>query len=123
MEFAYTNASTEIPKQFPRLFNEVNFDPRRSEATIMPIAELGLFRGRTEGGGFSTDSPQELIPATFTFGTYRLSSYLTEEAQLEDPLNLMGMLPQMLSNSERYTQDLLVWNTLNYSFSGLVPGS
>lgn len=123
MEFAYTNASTTIPKLYPKLFNEINTDPKRSVATIMPIYELGLMRGRTEGGGFVTDNPLEGIPATFTYATYGLSSYVTEEAQLEDPLNLMGMLPRMLNNSERYTQDITIWNTLNLAFSALVPGS
>lgn len=123
MEFAFINASTVIPKQYPKLFNEFTTDPRRSVATIEPIAELGLFRGRTEGGGFKTDNPVELIPITFTYSTYGLSSYVTEEGQLEDPLNLMGMLPRMLSNSERYTQDITIWNTVNFAGSTLVPGS
>ena len=123
MEFAYINASTTIPKQYPRLFNEISTDPTRGIAAIGQIAELGLFRGRTEGGAFATDSPQELIPATFTYSTYGLSSYVTEEGQLEDPLNFMGMLPRMLSNSERYTQDTTIWNTINLAFNPLVPGS
>lgn len=123
MELAFINASTTIPKQYPRLFNEFSTDPKRSIATVMPIAELGLFRGRTEGGGFATDNPMELIPATFTYSTYGLSSYVTEEGQLEDPLNFMGLLPRMLANSERYTQDITIWNTLNLAFSTLVPGS
>jgi hypothetical protein len=123
MELAFINASTTIPKQYTRLFNEFDTDPKRSIATVMPIAELGLFRGRTEGGGFSTDNPQELIPVSFTYSTYGLSSYVTEEGQLEDPLNFMGMLPRMLANSERYTQDLTIWNTLNFAFNPIVPGS
>lgn len=123
MEFAYINASTTIPKQYPRLFNTFNTDPKRSIATIGQIAELGLFAGRTEGGGFRVDSPQELIPATFTYSTYGLSSYVTEEGELEDPYNFMGMLPRMLANSERYTQDITIWNTVNLSFNPLVPGS
>ena len=52
MELAYINASTTIPLQYPKLFNEFNTDPKRSIATVMPIAELGLLRGRTEGGAF-----------------------------------------------------------------------
>jgi Mu-like prophage major head subunit gpT len=123
MELAFINASNTIPKQFPKLFNEWDTDPRRAEATIEPIAELGLFRGRTEGGAFAVDSPSELIPITFTYSTYGLSTYVTEEGQLEDPLNLMGMLPQMLANSERYTQDITIWNTFNYAFSSTAPGS
>lgn len=123
MEFAFTNASTVIPKQYPRLFNEITTDPKRSVATIEPIAELGYFRSRSEGGAFATDSPVELIPITFTYSTYGLSSYVTEEAQEEDPLNFMGMLPKMLANSERFTQDSTIWNTMNLSFSSLVPGS
>lgn len=123
MELAYINASTTIPKQYPRLFNEFDTDPKRSIATVMPIAELGLMRGRSEGGAFVSDSPSELIPQTFVYSTYGLASYVTEEAELEDPLNFMGMLPEMLSNSERYTQDTTIWNTLNLSASSLVPGS
>jgi hypothetical protein len=123
METAFINASTTIPKQFPRLFNDWSTDPKRSIATIEPIAELGFFRGRTEGGAFATGSPTELIPITFTYSTYGLSSYVTEEGQLEDPLNFMGMLPKMLANSERYTQDTQAWNTINLGFSSLVPGS
>lgn len=123
MELAFINASTTIPKQYPKLFNEWNTDPKRAEATIEPIAELGLFRGRTEGGGFAVDSPVELIPIAFTYSTYGLSSYVTEEAQLEDPLNLQAMLPQMLANSERYTQDITIWNTFNYAATSTVPGS
>ena len=38
MEFAFINASTVIPKQYPKLFNEFTTDPRRSIATIEPIA-------------------------------------------------------------------------------------
>ena len=123
MELAFINASTTIPKQYPKLFNEITTDPKRSIATLEPIAELGLFRGRTEGGAFATDSPVELIPITFTYSTYGLSTYVTEEGQLEDPLNLQGMLPRMLANSERYTQDITIWNTFNLAFSSLVPGS
>lgn len=123
MELAYINASNTIPKQFVKLFNAWSTDPKRSIATVEPIAELGLMQARTEGGAFAVDSPTELIPATFTYSTYGLSSYVTEEAQLEDPLNFMGMLPQMLVNSERYTQDITIWNTFNYGFSSLVPGS
>jgi hypothetical protein len=123
MEFAYINASTQIPYLYPKLFNVISTDPKRSVATIEPIAELGLFRGRNEGGAFATDSPTELIPQTFTYSTYGLSSYVTEEAELEDPLNLMGMLPQMLNNSEHYTQDITIWNTLNLAFNPTVPGS
>lgn len=123
MEFAFINASTAIPLQYPKLFNTFDTDPKRSQATIEPIAELGLLKGRTEGGAFQYDSPQELIPVTFTYSTYGLASYVTEEAQLEDPLNFMGLLPQMLANSERYTKDITIWNTLNLGFSNLVPGS
>lgn len=123
MEFAFINASTTIPKQYPRIFNEITTDKKRSQATFEPIAELGLMRGRNEGGAFATDSPTELIPITFTYSTYGLASFVTEEAQEEDPLNFMGMLPRMLSNSERYTQDTTIWNTFNLSFSSLVPGS
>jgi len=123
MELAFINASTTIPKQYPKIFNEWTTDPKRSIATVEPIAELGLLRGRTEGGAFAVDNPVELIPVSFTYSTYGLTSYVTEEAQLEDPLNLMAMLPQMLANSERYTQDITIWNTFNFSFSSLVPGS
>ncbi len=123
METAFINAATTIPPQYPRLFNEITTDARRSIATMEPVAELGPFKGRIEGGAFATDNPVELIPITFTYSTYGLSSYVTEEAQLEDPLNFMGMLPRMLVNSERYTQDATVWNTLNLAFSSLVPGS
>jgi hypothetical protein len=124
MEAAFINASTTIPKQYPRLFNEFNTDPKRSIATVMPIAELGLFKGRqVEGAAFSMDSPSELIPITFTYSTYGLASAVTEEAELEDPLNLQAMLPKMLANSERYTQDITIWNTINLGASPLVPGS
>lgn len=123
MEFAFINASTMIPPQYPRIFNEVTTDSQRSIATFMPIAELGLLRGRVEGGAFQTSTPTELIPATFTYATYGLASYVTEEAQLEDPLNFMGMLPKMLANSERYTKDLTIWNTFNLAFSSTVPGN
>src|SRR5258708_6578183 len=91
MELAFINASTTIPKQYPRLFNTFDTDPKRSIATVMPIAELGLMRGRSEGGAFVADSPTELIPQTFVYSTYGLASYVTEEAELEDPLNFMGM--------------------------------
>jgi hypothetical protein len=123
MELAFINASTTIPMQYPKLFNEFSTDPKRSIATVMPIAELGLLRGRNEGGAFNTDNPVELIPVTFTYSTYGLASFVTEEAQLEDPLNFAGMLPKMLANSERYTKDITIWNTLNFGFSPLVPGS
>lgn len=123
MELAYINASTTIPMQYPKLFNEFSTDPKRSIATVMPIAELGLLRGRTEGGAFTADSPVELIPATFTYSTYGLASFVTEEAQLEDPLNFAGLLPKMLANSERYTKDITIWNTVNFAFSQMVPGS
>lgn len=114
LEFAFTNASNSVPPQFPRLFTTMNFDPVRSIATILPVAEIGLFQPRTiEGAAFSTDSPQELIPATFTYGTWGLSSYVSEEAQTEDPIGWKGMLPQMLANSERFTMDFLAWDTLN----------
>lgn len=123
MEFAYTNTATTIPKQWPRLFSTVDFDPKRSVATIMPVAPLGLMRGVTEGAAFPTDNPQELIPQTFTFSTYGLATFVTREAQREDPLGFMGMLPEFLANSERYTQDVTIWNTINLGFSALVPGS
>jgi hypothetical protein len=123
MEFAYSNTSTKIPKQWPRLFSTVDFDPRRSVAMIMPVAPLGLMRGVVEGAAFPTDNPQELIPQTFTFSTYGLSSFVTREAQREDPLGLMEMLPELLSNSEHYTQDITIWNTINFGFSPAVPGS
>lgn len=123
MEFAFINASTAIGPDYPRLFNEIVTDPKRSVATMEPIAELGMYRSRVEGGAFSTDSPTELIPISFTYSTFGLSSYVTEEAQLEDPLNFMGMLPRMLSNSERFTLDTTVWNTLNFAFNSIVPGS
>ena len=123
LELAFINASTTIPLQYPKIFNEITTDEKRSVATFMPVAELGLLKGRTEGAGFVTDSPLELIPVTFTYSTYGLSSYVTEEGQLEDPLNFQGMLPKMLANSERYTKEYTIWNTFNFSFNPAIPGS
>lgn len=123
IELAYINASTTIPPQWSKLFNEITTDPKRTIAQFLPIAELGLFQNRTEGGEFVTDNPQELIPSTFVYSTVGLESFITEEAQLEDPLNLKAMLPQMLANSERYTLDTTIWNTINLGFNPLVPGS
>ena len=124
LEAAFTNASNAIPLLYPKLFNVWDTDPTRSFASVLPIAELGLLHQRSaEGAAFATDCPTELIPVTFPYQTYGLSSYITEEALLEDPLHTFESLPAMLANSEKFTKDLLVWNTLNLAFSNLVPGS
>jgi|SRR5580692_5453690 hypothetical protein len=124
MEFAFTNASNEVAPLFPKYFNTVGFDPVRSIAQVMPIYELGLMQPRpSEGAAFVSDSPGELIPIEFTFRTWGLQAYVSEEAQTEDPLNFAGMLPKMLANSERYTLDYIMWDIFNYAYNPVAPGS
>lgn len=123
LEKAFTNRAQKVPPLYTSWMNVISTDPKRSFATFLPIAELGTLRFKTEGASPEFDQPFELIPSTFNYFTFALACTVTEEAQLEDPINLMGKLPAMLADSEQQTKDLTFWNTLNLAFSGNVLGS
>lgn len=123
MEQTFTNEAEDTPPKYPLVFNDVTTDPKRSFATFMPYAGLGVLKQKSEGGVPTYDQPYELIPTTWTYQTYALAATITEEAQLEDPLGLMAELPRMLARSERKTKDLLYWLILNLGFAPNVLGS
>ncbi len=117
LERAYTNRAVKVPPLYPKFFNIISTDPKRSFATFLPFAELGTLRFKPEGAAPTYDQPFELIPSTFNYFTFSLAAAITEEAQLEDPIGFMGKLPEMLSDAEQQTKDLTFWNALNLGFS------
>lgn len=117
LERAFTNRAQKVPPLYHKFFNVITTDPKRNFATFLPIAEMGTLRFKIEGAGPEYDQPFELIPTTFNYFTYALAATVTEEAQLEDPINLMGKLPAMLADSEQQTKDLTFWNTINLGFA------
>jgi hypothetical protein len=123
LEKAYTNRAQKVPPLYTKYFNVIATDPKRSFASFLPIAELGTLRWKAEGAAPVYDQPYELIPYTLNYFTYALAAIVTEEAQTEDPINLMGKIPAMLADSEQQTKDLIFWNTINLGFSPNVLGS
>ena len=123
LEKAYTNRAQKVPPLYTKYFNIITTDVKRSFASFLPIAELGTLNFKSEGAAPNFDQPFELIPYTLNYFTYALAVTITEEAQLEDPLNLMGKIPAMLADSEQQTKDLTFWNTVNLGFSPNVLGS
>jgi hypothetical protein len=123
LEKAFTNRAQKVPPLYTKFFNIISTDPKRSFASFLPIAELTTLRFKTEGAAPTFDQPYELIPYTLNYFTYALAATVTEEAQLEDPINLMGKLPAMLADSEQQTKDLIFWNTVNLGYNSNVLGS
>lgn len=123
LEKAFTNRAQKVPPLYTKYFNIISTDPKRSFATFLPIAELGTLRFKSEGAAPTYDQPFELIPYTLNYFTYALACIVSEEAQLEDPINLMGKLPAMLADSEQQTKDLTFWNVLNLGYNANVLGS
>jgi hypothetical protein len=123
LERVFTNRAVKVPPLYSKFFNVISTDPKRSFATFLPYAEIGTLRFKPEGQAPTYDQPFELIPSTFNYFTFSLAAAITEEAQLEDPINFMGKLPEMLSDSEQQTKDLTFWNTLNLGFNPNVLGA
>src|SRR5271165_5920445 len=117
LERAFTNRAQKVPPLYTKFFNIISTDPKRSFFSLLPIAELSTLRFKSEGAAPTYDQPFELIPMTLNYFTYALASFVTEEAQLEDPINLMGKLPAMLADSEQQTKDLMFWNVINLGFN------
>ncbi|MGH7745838.1 MAG: Mu-like prophage major head subunit gpT family protein, partial [Candidatus Dormibacteria bacterium] len=122
IEKAYTNRTRMVPPYYMSYMNVESSDTRRSFATFLPIVELGALRYKPEGNAPTYDQPFESIPTSYLYSTYALAAQVTEEAQLEDPLNLMGKLPEMLADSETVTKDLFFNNVLNLGFYPSVVG-
>ena len=93
-----------------------NFDKKRSVLTVLPMAGLGTTQFKPEGSAPAYDAPYELIPYSATFFTYALAVKATEEAELEDPENVLGDVPGELARSARESKDLIVWNVFNLGF-------
>src|ERR1700676_990770 len=123
LEKAFTNRAQKVPPLYQSYFNIIKTDPKRSFASFLPIAELGTLRFKDEGTVPVFDQPFELIPYTTNYFTYALAAMVTEEGQLEDPINLMGKLPAMLSDAEQQSKDLTFWNTINFGYNANVVGT
>lgn len=109
----------EVPPLYPKCFQEIGNDEKRSFMDIGAYAELGLLQQKNEGQAPAADQPFELIPSHFDFYTYALMASVTREGQYEDPLDLMGKLAPMLADSERVTKDTIYWQTIIQGFNPL----
>ena len=117
LEKAYTNRAQKVPPYYTKYFNIIKTDPKRNFATWLPLIEMTTLRFKQEGTAPTFDQPYEGIPFTTNFFTYSLAAQVTEEAQLEDPINLMGKIPAMLADSEQVTKDVLFNNVLNLGYT------
>lgn len=110
-----------VPPLYKSVFNTPeSFDKKRSFITVLPMAGLGTTVFKPEGSAPTYDQPYELIPYTVTFFTYALAVKATEEAELEDPENMLGEVPGELAKASRETKDLVIWNVFNTGFSNAV---
>jgi phage major head subunit gpT-like protein len=123
LEGAYTNRAQKVPPLYTKFFNIIKTDPKRDFASWLPIIEMSTLFQKPEGTAPIYDQPYEGIPYTTNFFTFALAAQITEEAQLEDPINLMSKVPAMLADSEQTTKDLIFWNVLNFGFNSNVIGS
>jgi hypothetical protein len=123
IEKAFSNRAVKVPPLYQSYFNIMKTDPKRSFATFLPIIEMSTLRFKDEGTAPIYDQPFEGIPYTTNYFTYALAAMVTEEAQLEDPINFMSKLPGMLADSEQQSKDLTFWNTINLGFNTNVVGT
>lgn len=121
LERAYFANYMKAPPIFEQTFNVWETDEKRSFAQFLSFSELGLLAYKPEGGTPRIDRVYENILANFSFFTMALGWETTEEAQLEDPVNILGMLPGMLAQSEILTYEFVFWNMLNLGFSLNAP--
>lgn len=122
-EKAYLSETNAVPPQYSVIIPDLKSDPRRRFVTWLPYAGLGSFQEKIEGQPPAFDAPFEMIPFTAVYNTYALAAYVTEEGEIEDPLDLWGKVPGMLAKSERNTQDLQASGLLNFGFNPAVYGA
>ena len=123
IEKAYLSETDKVPPQYQNIIATLSSDDRRRFVTFLPYAGLGAFQEKTEGMAPAFDSPFEMIPFTAVYNTYALAAMVSEEAELEDPIDLKGKLPRMLAKAERNTKDLQIANLLNLGFSPTMLGA
>jgi hypothetical protein len=117
LEEAFFDKCREIPPDHQRFFNIVDTDPKRPFATWIRWAGLGTLQWKPEGAPPSYDQPIELTPVTMNFFTFALAVTATKEAQMEDPENIIAMMPAELAEAEQNTKDAIYMQTYNSAFN------
>jgi hypothetical protein len=117
LEAAFFDKSREIPPDHQRFLNIIDTDPKRSFATWQRWAGLGTLQWKPEGAPPTYDQPFELVPVTMNFFTFALAVTVTREAQLEDPENIVGMIPAELAEAEQNTKDSIYMQVFNSAFN------
>lgn len=123
LEKSYYIAADRQPPMFQDDFNVISTDKKRSFATWLPNQGVGTLQFKAEGASPVYDEPRELIPYTATFFTMALAVKATEEAELEDPENMLGKIPAQLARSSRLSLDLMLYNVYNLAFATNSVGS
>lgn len=118
----FLKTAEKVPVLYTDVFNIVTPDMKRPFWTVLPIIGTGPFSLKPEGSSPTFDQAFEGTPTTFNFVTYALGYKVTEEAELEDAMNILARLPAMLAYSEQITKELLFWNVFNFAWDSTVVG-
>lgn len=115
----YKDELSNVPAQYTVVLNEYTPKDRKRYVQFMPYTGLGQYEEKGEGEAPIFDTPNEMIPFTAVFSTFALAAAVSREAQVEDPLEILGEIPAMMAKSSRNTKDFLAVAPLNLGFSPL----
>lgn len=124
LQKTYVKEGVEYPRLWSQVFNDANkyADKNRSFFQAASVIPLGLMENMGEAQRPPLDSAAPGLTSTFLWTNYGLAYQISDDAQLEDPMGIVRMLPKMLSRSVNESLEYIFWNVLNMSFLNTAQG-
>lgn len=113
----YSKTVEQVKPQYQRVFNEYGNDPQRAFMTFLALRGLTIAQVLPEGNFPAIQQIAEGESQSFNFVDYALGYAVTHKAMQYDPHAILARAPKFLVYSSQITQELLIWQILNLSFT------